>query len=107
MGMNEMKAYNVEILGKPYEVHIVDRPDNFSDFQAGRVDILDSRITVLSGMSDENTREVILHEILHALDTELGMGLKERQVTALSSALFSTFNNPENAEIQWDLFRCE
>jgi len=46
--------------------------------------------------SEAEQREVVLHEALHVIDEALGIGLRERQVTALGHALHALLvDNPK------------
>jgi len=45
--------------------------------------------------SEAEQREVVLHEALHVIDEALGIGLRERQITALGHALHALLvDNP-------------
>lgn len=82
----------MDILGKTYFVNVVRDPEGFSEHQAGYATPIDSTITIREEMQPCNKREVLLHEILHVIDIELGIGLEEEQITALSSGLFQSLS---------------
>jgi hypothetical protein len=45
--------------------------------------------------SEAEQRETMLHEVLHVIDEALGLGLRERQITALGHALHALMvDNP-------------
>lgn len=52
-------------------------------------------ITVWKGASSLRQQESLLHEIIHVVDNNLELGLRERQVKLLSEGLFGVFkDNP-------------
>lgn len=78
----------VQVLGKTYRVEEV--PDhilsgNFVGNHSGRTLL----ISVLDNLADDQKRETVLHEVIHALNLALALGLDERQVSALSNGLYA------------------
>jgi hypothetical protein len=51
-------------------------------YASGEIQVSRSRNPTLA-----EQREVVLHEALHVIDEALGIGLRERQITALGHAL--------------------
>jgi hypothetical protein len=59
-------------------------------------------ILLLNAMQKDCTLETLLHETLHALDGELGIGLSEKKVRQLSQGLYDVFkHNPETWKLIW------
>jgi hypothetical protein len=53
------------------------------------------QIEVKADMPAARARETLLHEVIHAVNSEYGIGLKERQVQALGTALVQVLrDNP-------------
>jgi len=55
-----------------------------------------SKIHIHPKQSLEMAKETFLHEVTHAVDLEMGLHMKERQVTGLSTGLFGWIrDNPK------------
>ncbi len=50
-------------------------------------------IRYLDALSPDRAASVIFHEIIHSVESEYGVGLDEKQVTALASGLFECMRN--------------
>lgn len=62
----------------------------------GLTEFLPLRISVGGGMAPDEERESLLHEVLHAIEYQQGLTLKEQQVRQLSVGLYETMkNNPK------------
>lgn len=79
---------SVRILGKKHRIRFV-RPSPLRCSDVGAIEHSRSEISVLGTMSRDELRETTLHECVHVIDHQLGLGLTEQQVTALSSGLFA------------------
>ena len=75
----------VNLLGKYYAIERVDVVD--AEGNVGEADDKKQRIRVLDQQGFENERDTVLHEIVHALDYQLQLHLKEQQVHLLGTGL--------------------
>lgn len=85
----------LKILGKSYTVE--QDPDLMvTEEEAGHIHVFKQLIKVAPNQHPEQLREVVLHEVIHALEGELGIELEERDVQALSAGMFAVLkDNPE------------
>lgn len=84
----------VDILGKVYRVERVPR-NGMSEDNLGTCEDEQQRICVAQGLKKDMERDVLLHEITHALDYHLHLNLEERQVSVLATGLIAVFkSNP-------------
>ena len=58
----------------------------------GRCDSDSCTIFLMDGMEGQQERDTLLHEALHAIDSELKLDFTEQQVHALASSLYALFN---------------
>jgi len=62
----------------------------------GQVDYIHKEICLNAGASEEQKKETLLHEIIHAMDEKFRIGLKKRQVEQLGVAICNLVrDNPE------------
>lgn len=69
---------------------------------AGFTDTENGRIVVAENLKPDNQREVLLHELIHAVDDTLSIGLKEKEVHQLSVGLYTVLK--ENPNLRKFLF---
>lgn len=63
---------------------------------AGTFEFQESEILLDSGMADESKKSTAVHEVVHGLDAAAGSSMKERDVCAFASLLFTFIrDNPE------------
>lgn len=62
-------------------------PDTWGTHQMGQVDCGAQSIRINEGLGSDAMRSTLLHEVLHALSYQLGLGLDERTILALESGL--------------------
>ena len=77
----------ITILGKHWDIIYFDDNDLITNM--GACDQGNLRISVNKNLARDQIGETILHEMLHAVDLELGLGLRESQVRQLSTGLYS------------------
>ena len=66
-----------------------------ADDELGEVDLKTCRIAILTGMSADKERAVVLHEIIHAVDDILGLKMNEKQVEGIENGIFAVIkDNP-------------
>ena len=88
----------VKILGKSYEVSIVDEVDEQGSL--GECSDVLQRILIKSGQKPDQTMDTVLHEITHAIDYNMHLGLTERQVHCVAAGLTAVFlDNPNLSEL--------
>ena len=80
----------IQILGKPYSIKFED--NNSMGGMMGTSNASQQLIRINKDQSDANLLDTILHEMLHIIDRELGIGLEERDVQALAVGLYSCSN---------------
>lgn len=84
----------VNILGKYYNISWVDKVDE--EGNVGETVDSKQRILILEDQGFENERDTVLHECTHAIDYQLQIGLKERQVHLVAAGIFSLLRaNPK------------
>ena len=79
---------NLNILGVQYTVATADACSLPVDYQ-GLCDSNSATITLRARMAHDVERQVLLHEIIHAIDIALGMNLSEMQVSNIGAGLAS------------------
>lgn len=85
----------IDVLGKPWQI-INNNKYCKKNKVFGLTDECECRLYYTTDTTPSQLRDTLLHELLHTLDLSLGLGLKERQVHALSAVLYGTFTgNPE------------
>lgn len=85
----------IVVIDKPYQ--IIEVPTiNPDDDRWGEIDSTVNTIKLRTGMHWSRALDTLAHELVHALDHNMKIGLSERQVTALGSGLFSLLTrNPD------------
>lgn len=85
--------FKVRVIGKSYTVTFLEElPDDNSGYHDGD----DLEITIKEGLPKDNLADTILHELIHAVDLQMRIGLKEEQVCQLAAGLIALFrDNPE------------
>jgi hypothetical protein len=78
---------NVDILGKSYEVMIVD--EIHAGGNMGNANRSLQKITISSYSAHEQQQDTLMHEILHIIDGELKVGLTEEDISRLAVGLYS------------------
>lgn len=78
---------SLTIFGKPYQVQYVDNINDGDQF--GEINTGTGIISVLNTSSAQMQEETLLHEIIHAIDEDMGIGLNEKQVQRLSVSLYA------------------
>lgn len=90
-----MKPYAVRVIGKTYDIHYVSgKPLEEDDL--GELDPALQRITIKKGQPLETEQDTVLHEALHAVDSELNLNLSEKQVRGLATGILAVLkDNPK------------
>lgn len=72
----------IKIIGKTYAVDVVEDMENCGE-------CLDTKqlIKIDHEMPHELTQDTLLHEIMHAIDYQMHIGLKEREISAMASGI--------------------
>ena len=79
----------IKICGHYFRVRFVDNLSSEEGSHAwGRVHIGREVIEIELDSSDTKKEETITHEVLHVVDSSLGLGLNEGQICSLANALF-------------------
>ena len=82
-----------------YKTYTVEKQENLHDGDAelyGQILYLPEKILLNLNSSDKQKEVTLLHEIIHGLDEMYGIGLKEKQVEKLGTALYMLINdNPQ------------
>lgn len=88
----------LNILGKRWPVEWVANPDEFSDSEdgCGETDFRKQTIRIKENQVFDAERDTLIHEPFHAIDNELQLGLKEKQVHRLACAFYQVMRaNPD------------
>lgn len=90
----------LRLLGKVFRLrYVTNAKDDDDNPCSGMVDIDKQRIIIEDGQGFETERDTILHEALHAIESIMDLGLKERQVHALAGGVLAMLrDNPGFAE---------
>lgn len=81
---------DIRVLGKDFTVKVI--PD-FDD--CGECDYVKQIIKIQDAMPLSLEQDTLIHEVIHALDFNMKLHMKERQVSALASGLIAVFrDNP-------------
>jgi len=92
---NPIPISSVRVIGRTVRV-IPWSFDDADQSQDGEWSDRDGTIKVGTHLDPDTFREVLLHEIIHAVESRLGMSLRENQVVALGVGLDLVFQeNPE------------
>jgi hypothetical protein len=83
------------VIGKTYDIHYgTGKPlgkDDIGDF-----DPAEQRITIRTGQKIETEQDTLLHEVLHAIDSELNLNTSEEQIAGLATGLLAVLkDNPK------------
>lgn len=88
-----MKPPQLKIVGKTYAVLFLDEVD--AEDNNGEHDLQKQEIRVKNAIHFEAKRDVLLHEVLHAVDEQLDLRLKHKQIHALAVGLLQVLReNP-------------
>lgn len=85
----------VRVIGKTFAIEYVDKVDDEDSAGEHRRDA--QLIKVRVGQHPETLRETLLHEVIHAVEEQLDLGMKERQVHSLAIGLFQVLR--ENRDL--------
>lgn len=87
---------DLKLLGKTVSVEFVDAIPNAPQGAVGLNNCNTLRILLLKDQADDSMKDTMLHEIIHMLDYEYQLGLKERHVHCLASGLYAVLkDNPQ------------
>ena len=93
---------NLKILGKTYQVQFVPVDDLPKDY--GEVNDEVQIIKVRSDLHKEHQADVLLHEVIHAIDFAVNGKMTERQVHTIATGLLAViFDNPTFMELLWSM----
>lgn len=100
-----MEQVTLRILGKTYRIEYVEA-DVLQQLGVDGACMSNGRILIADNLNDEDRRETVIHEILHAVWKEMDIGYSDRTeekcVTALGKGLAAII--ADNAHAQ-ELFR--
>lgn len=82
-------------MGKPFKVTYCQGSEPLSDDQVGECDPDKQAILIRDGLPLESEQDVMLHEVIHALDEATDAKMKETQVKKIATALLAVLkDNP-------------
>jgi hypothetical protein len=85
----------LDILGKKFTVKILN-PNEEDPDDDGHMDLAKQEIGIRLQPAKEYNQDTGLHEVIHAVDEILSIGLKEKQVHQLAAGLIAVLkHNPE------------
>lgn len=91
----------MRILGKKITVKYLSE-NSYIDGYKGRVDSNRNEIVIRKDMPVENQEETLLHEVIHNISDNIGIGLDENQVKQICVSLYSVF---KDNNINWRLLK--
>jgi hypothetical protein len=84
----------VDVLGKKFTIKIL-TPDEIEDCD-GYMELAAQVIAIRLQPANDYNHDTMLHEIIHAIDETLGLGMKEKQVHQLAVGITAVLKqNPE------------
>lgn len=85
-----VKVMDLQILGKPFQIfQYSEAPEPILGFCETYL----QKISVLKGLPTETEQETFLHEVIHAVEEQLSLGMTENQVYALACGLYAVYKN--------------
>ena len=85
---------SLDILGTDVELEVQDLEDAFGEW-----DLTNCKITIAPQEHPDYQRVTLLHEVVHAIDDFLGLGLTHKEVYGISQSIFNVLKkNPEFSE---------
>ena len=80
----------IKIIGKQYSVEMVPELD-----ECGLCYDTKQLIKISEDLPHDLTQDTILHEVMHAIDYQMHIGMKERQISAMAAGIIAVFKeNP-------------
>jgi uncharacterized protein YjaZ len=93
---SELNGKTIDILGQNWNIVLTNNlVDENNDLADGLCDEQKLTIFLNSNVPDERIKEVLLHEIIHVVDSVFSLELSETQVTKLARGLFGVLR-PES-----------
>lgn len=90
----EKAPKRVKVIGKTYTIDYLDKIDDEDNL--GEHDFTKQRILIRKEQHFEALRDTVMHEVMHAIDEQMSLSLKESQVHALASGLLQLIReNPK------------
>ena len=92
--MPSTRPASVKVIGKTYSITYTNgRP--LDDGNLGEMDPDKQTLTVKKGQPLEQEQDTVLHEVMHAIDHELGLSLSEKHVKGMATGLLAVMkDNP-------------
>lgn len=84
----------IRVVGKTYAVLFVDEVD--SEDSNGEHDLQRQEIKVKNAIHPELAMDTLLHEVLHAIDEQLDLRLKHKQVHALAVGILQVLRENDH-----------
>jgi len=82
------KRKSVYLDGRHYKILFKKRTD-LQPAYAGRILYAEGRITIASDIPSRSRKEIVIHEIMHAIATNRGVTLKEEKLNALAIGVYA------------------
>jgi len=76
-----------DVLGTAYKIEKL--PPEQMEGDTGNMELSKARITIDNTTEEQRVEETLVHEVVHCIETSLGLNMKESQVTALAEVLYS------------------
>ena len=91
-----MKPMKIDVLGIEYSIEL---EEHMPDDNWGIAEHRTTTLKIAENLEDSRKRETLLHEVMHAVDATIDIGLEEEVVGPLSAGLFCVLkSNPELRE---------
>jgi hypothetical protein len=82
---------SVVVLGKVYSIIKSDHIE-----ECGLTEPHECKIWISTNISPQQMKDTLLHELVHAIDYEMHLGMKERQVHCVATGILDMLNrNPQ------------
>ena len=92
MAAKTPKTPKVDIVGQEYDLKVIDQPMFENRPVEGHCDVDNRTLWVKNGQKGKGRRdtdEIILHEVIHAVNIALETGMSEKQVQSLGRGLWA------------------
>jgi len=85
----------LRILGRDVAVSLVAKGPMVASQEYGEADLDDSEIRIGDWLCESRARATLLHEVVHFIDDDLGLGMSEEQVAGVAQGLFQALRDNE------------
>lgn len=87
-----MRLNKVKVMGKEYKIKYIPKLEDVNttgtkDVLFGQISYVNGEIRIFSDFQKFDELQILLHEIIHAINTGLQVGIKETQVDQIATGM--------------------